>query len=184
MTYRKFLLMIALGTATAPALGAVSVLGSTSARMCFEAADSSGAATGGIRYCDEALVAEALSARDRVATHVNRGILRMQRGALDAAILDFDSAIAQDAQQPEAYLNKGVALLRRPSGYDEALPLFTTAIEKKTRRPEIAYLGRGIAHELNGQVRAAYRDYKQAQALAPSWKQPALQLERFQVVRN
>ena len=167
-----------------PAVAAVTVIGNSSARMCYEAADSTGSAVSGLRYCDEALAMEALTGHDRVATFVNRGILKMRKGDYDAAIADFDTAIAEDDQQAEAYLNKGVALLRGSTDYAKAVPLFTTAIEKRTSRPALAYLGRGMAHEMNGQVKAAYLDYKQAQALAPNWKEPAAELARFTVVRN
>ena len=184
MTHRNFLLLATLALTAGPAWGAVTVLGNSSARMCYEAADSDGAALTGIRYCDQALAEEAMPHRDRVATFVNRGILRMEKGDIASAIADFDTAIAEDEQQAEAYLNKGVALLRGETGYDQAKQLFTTALEKKTRRPELAYLGRGMAHEMNGQIKAAYLDYKQAQALAPKWKQPAAELARFSVVRN
>lgn len=184
MTHRNFLLLTIVTLAAAPASGAVTVLGSTSARMCYEAADGGGSPVIGIRYCDAAFAEEALPRRDEVATYVNRGILKMRLGNFDAAIADFDTAIAEDSQQAEAYLNKGVAMLRGSTDYAKAVPLFTTAIEKNTRRPEIAYLGRGMAHEMGGQVKAAYLDYKQAQAIAPTWKQPATELARFTVVRN
>ena len=181
---KKLLLTAAALAFAGPAVAAVTVIGNTSARMCFEAADSTGAAVSGLRYCDEALDVEALTKNDRVATLVNRGILKMRKGDYDAAIADFDTAIAEDGQQAEAYLNKGVALLRGSTDYARAVPLFTTALEKRTRRPELAYLGRGMAHEMNGEVKAAYLDYKQAQALAPTWKEPAAELARFTVVRN
>jgi hypothetical protein len=59
--------------------------------------------------------------------------------------------------------------------------MFDTAIAKKTRRPELAYYGRAVAHELAGQVRAAYQDYRQASRLDPKWRQPKLELARFRV---
>lgn len=181
---RKLFLTTAALACAAPAVAAITVIGNTSARMCYEAADSNSAAVSGLRYCNEALDGEALTQNDRVATFVNRGILKMRKGDYDDAIRDFDTAIAEDAQEAEAYLNKGVALLRGSTDYAKAVPLFTTAIEKRTRRPELAYLGRGMAHEMTGQVKAAYLDYKQAQALAPKWKEPAVELARFTVVRN
>lgn len=183
MLKKLFLTTAALAFA-GPAVGAVTVIGNTSARLCYEAAESGGTAIRGLGYCDEALAVEALSDRDRVATLVNRGILKMRKSDYDAAIVDFDTAISEDGQQAEAYLNKGVALLRGSTDYARAVPLFTTAIEKKTRKPELAYLGRGMAHEMNGQVQAAYRDYKQAQAIAPEWKPPTAELARFTVVRK
>jgi tetratricopeptide (TPR) repeat protein len=166
-----------------PASAAVLVLGSDSARLCYESARASS----GVRnlpLCDEALSQEALSPHDRVATFVNRGIIRMKSGNIDAAIKDFDTAIALDANQPEAYLNKGAAILRGTNGWGDAVPLFSTAIEKRTIRPEVAYLGRGMANESSGNIKAAYLDYKQAAALAPHWKEPLDELSRFKVSRQ
>ena len=59
--------------------------------------------------------------------------------------------------------------------------MFDSALEKKTRRPELAYYGRAVAHELTGEVRAAYRDYRQASRLDPKWRQPKADLARFKV---
>ncbi len=59
--------------------------------------------------------------------------------------------------------------------------MFDTALEKKTRRPELAYYGRAVANELTGQVRAAYEDYRQASRLDPNWKDPKAELARFSV---
>jgi tetratricopeptide (TPR) repeat protein len=184
MSLGKLFLAGTAATLAVPALAAVTVVGSSSARLCYEAAESDLTSAGRIRYCDQALAQDALSRHDLVATHVNRGILLMRGGRLDAAIADFDRAIARDEGQAEAYLNKGVAMLKVPAGFADALPLFTTALEKKTRRPEIAYYGRAIAHEMTGDIRAAYRDYKLASSHSPSWDQPKVELSRFKVVDN
>ena len=122
-----------------------------------------------------------MSAHDTVATHVNRGILRLRRNQIDAAIADFDQAIRLDPRQPEAYLNKGAALIRL-NNPTEALRLFTVAIEYHTRRPEIAHFGRAIANESLGNVRAAYDDYRRASELDPDWSDPQTELRRFRVV--
>lgn len=184
MTLGKFLLGTVATSAAFPAIAAVTVIGNSSARMCYEAAESDLNSRASLRYCDQALNEEALSGHDRVATHVNRGIILMRGGRLDAAIADFDTAIARDSEEPEAYLNKGVAMLKREQGFTEALPLFTTAIQKRTRRPEIAHFGRAIAHEMSGNVKAAYSDYKLASSLEPEWDQPKLELTRFTVTRQ
>lgn len=165
-----------------PANAAIVVLGNTDARMCYEAADSPMMpAARDIRRCDEALLREALSAYEVVATHVNRGILRLRRGMIDASIADFDRAIALDPNQPEAYLNKGAALLRRENAA-EAMDLFTIALERNTSRPAVAHYGRAIANENLGNLNAAYRDYTAASRIAPEWREPQVELARFRVV--
>ena len=149
--------------------------------MCFEAADSPMSPTNReIRYCDDAFAEGAMSSHDEVATHVNRGILRLRRSNIEGAIADFDQAIRLDPRQPEAYLNKGAALIRL-NNPTEALRLFTVALEYNTRRPEIAHFGRAIANEELGNVRAAYEDYRRASELDPDWRDPQTELRRFRV---
>ena len=180
----KFLLTAAgLIAFAAPAGAAVTVLGSSDARMCYEAAEAD---TPPIRtsleHCDIALSGQASSDYDIVATYVNRGILKSRLSDFKGAMSDFDSALAIDPNQPEAYLNKGVVLIRQDDP-DAALPLFTMALEKNTRKPALAYYGRGIAHEELGNIRSAYDDYKRAAREAPNWKEPKQDLARFVVRR-
>jgi tetratricopeptide (TPR) repeat protein len=173
---------LAVCAVAAPAGAAIVVLGNSDARMCFEAADSPMMpAARDVRRCDDALLREALSGYEVVATHVNRGILRLRRGQIDGAIADFDRAIALDPDQPEAYLNKGAALLRRENAA-EALTLFSSALDRNTSRPAIAHYGRAIANENLGNLNAAYRDYTAASRMAPEWREPQLELARFRVV--
>jgi tetratricopeptide (TPR) repeat protein len=166
----KFLFAAAALLAASPAAGAVTVLGNSSARLCFEAAESRMAPSiAAIQTCDQAIRDEGLTGYDRVATLVNRGILKARLGHLD------------EANEPEAYLNKGFALLHLPDAAQQARPMFDSALAKKTRRPELAYYGRAVANELSGEVRAAYEDYRQASLLDPKWRDPKADLARFQV---
>lgn len=182
MATGKYLFAAILAAVSVPALGAVTIVGSTSARMCFEAADSPMMPTiRDMRYCDEAFAQGGMSEHDTVATYVNRGILKLRRNQVDAAITDFDHAIRLDPRQPEAYLNKGAALMRINDA-NEALRLFTAALEYNTRRPEIAHYGRAIANETLGNVREAYEDYRRASELDPDWADPQTELRRFRVV--
>ena len=182
MSIGRTLIAAALAATAVPAGAAVTVLGSSSARMCFEAADAKILPSrDSLGRCDEAMSNENLSDFDTVATYVNRGIIKLRLGQSDAAIADFDSALARDPNQPEAYLNKGIALLKKPDGWAQAMPLFDTALAKKTRRPALAYYGRGVANELGGHVREAYHDYREASQLEPNWRDPRQELTRFTV---
>lgn len=167
-----------------PAAASVISIGSTSASLCYQAADSpTDPAFADLRVCDTALSEEGLTRGDRVATHVNRGILRLRRGQIDLAIADFDRAMALDPDQPEAYLNKGAAMIKQRNP-GAALGLFTMAIERNTSRPELAHYGRAIANEALGNARQAYRDYRRASELDPDWAEPRAELSRFRVVRD
>lgn len=181
--FRTKLLAAALLAAVAtPASAAVLALGNTDARLCYEAADSSSMPSqADVRRCDAALHEQAMSNYEVVATHVNRGILRLRRGQVDDAVADFDRAIALDPEQPEAYLNKGAALIRRNNAAD-AVQLFTVALERNTSRPAIAHYGRAVANEDLGNVAAAYHDYQRASQLDPDWAEPRNELSRFRVV--
>ena len=175
---------IAACVAAAPASASIVVLGNSTARLCYEAADSpSTPEARDLRNCDEALMHDTLTSYDSLATHVNRGILRLRLGRVDEAIRDFDLAIAMDASQPEAYLNKGAALLRRENAA-EAMSLFTMALDRNTTRPAIAHYGRAIANETLGNISAAYRDYRAASEMAPNWREPQVELTRFRVVNR
>jgi tetratricopeptide (TPR) repeat protein len=99
------------------------------------------------------------------------------------AIMDFDAAIALQPEFAEAYVNKGIALVRLGNRDDEAVASLSQGIARNPLRPEIAYYQRAVANEGLGRVREAYEDYSRAAALAPEWADPAEQLQRFQTVR-
>ncbi len=171
-------------SASAGGSATVRVIGSSDARMCYEAAELPGAPRpSDMRRCDDAIQVGGLTREELAATHVNRGILKIRRGQIEAAIADFDAALTIDPNQPEAYLNKGFALMRREQP-GEALGLFTVAIERSTIRPEVAHYGRATAHEALGDARAAYYDYRRASELAPQWREPLIDLARFRVTRR
>lgn len=168
----------------------ITIFGGSSARECYEAAadvadrerpSPRGMLRNAVAACDRALVGEALPHDEIVATHVNRGILRLNIGDADAAIADFDAALRLDPQEAEAVLNKAIALVSKER-WDDAIALFGTALKLGTRRPALAYFGRGMAHEFSGDARSAYFDYRQATRSDPDWSRPKEELTRFTVV--
>lgn len=109
MAPRTFFAPVILALAAVPAAAGVTVIGKGSAELCYQAAERDGAASAsGLAYCDDALEKETLGKDDRVATLVNRGILKLRRGDIEPAIADFDAAIARDPEEADAYLNKGM----------------------------------------------------------------------------
>ena len=184
MANLKLMMGAALAVCAVPASASVMVVGSSNARLCYEAADSPlMPQLRDMQRCNEALNAGALSTYETVATHVNRGILRLRRGMIDEAIADFDEAMAIDPNQPESYLNKGAALIQRQNP-SEAAQLFTVALQHNTQRPAVAHYGRAVANEALGNVREAYADYRAASELAPEWAAPRQDLQRFRVVQR
>lgn len=167
-----------------PAAAAVTIFFGGLGRECFLAAEAAVPTRANLEVCDRALADEALSINDRVATFVNRGIVRMQGKDLNAAIADFDSAIRAKPETAEAYVNKGIAMLHLGNHDRDAVELLTLGLARSPTRPEIAYYVRGIANEQLGMTKEAFEDYSRAAALKPGWAEPAAQLERFSVKRK
>ena len=179
MTFSKIIFPAVLFVSAAPVAAGVVVVGTTSARSCYQAAEGTSTPTlDQLAQCDRALVQEPLTKYEVVATHVNRGILHVRRGDAESGVRDFDRAMVLDPNEPEAYLNKAGALIRAGQAR-AALPLLDAALAKKTRRPALAYFARGIAHEELGQVGSAYRDYRMASDADPKWELPRGELLRF-----
>lgn len=178
------LIGIAVASISAPAAASVTVIGSGAARMCYLAAESNGAPTvQDVQHCNDALRSNQLESRNVVATHVNRGILRLRRNDVAGAMADFERANRLDPTEPEAHFNRGSALLRQAQAAPAAAA-FSQALERNTRRPALAHYGRGVAYESMGDVQSAYRDYRRASQLAPKWDAPRSELTRFRIVRN
>ena len=173
----------AAATATLPASAQVMTIGSTLAEGCYRAAQSRDDRREALETCHRALREEALTYRDRVATLVNRGIVRMVKEDDEAARRDFRTAIALDANQPEAWLNMAILQLNHGDSAG-AIPLFNRALELRTQAPEIAYYARGLAHEQRGNLGAAYADLSRAASLKPGWDKPAQELGRYRVRRR
>ena len=173
---------VAAFTAALPADAGISVLDGSFAEGCFNAAEQHNITLESMNTCDRAFVDEALSNQDRLATHVNRGIVRMLRNDYQRAQIDFSAAMEMDPKRSEPYLNMAILQLRAGKSA-EAVPLFSKAIELGTELPEVAYYGRGLAQEDVGNVKAAYADLQQAASLKPNWDAPRRDLARYKVSR-
>lgn len=152
------------------------------ARSCYDASQAQVATPANIEVCNRAFTEQALDLHDEVATHVNRGILYYLRGELAAANRDYDQALALDPNEPEAWLNKGMAALKARDS-KAAAPMFERALALKTVRPALAYYGRAIVNEDFGNIRQAYADLQRARDLEPRWPLPVQELKRY-VVRE
>jgi tetratricopeptide (TPR) repeat protein len=184
-TIRRLVLAAGLAAAALPAQAAVSVLGgNTAGRDCYLAAELKRPTRSSLSICGEALEAEPLSRRDKAATLVNRGIIHMQARDLESAVKDYKAAITLDPELAEAHVNLGIALLHRGGQDQAAIDSLTRGLEMRPGRPEVALYTRAVAHEMLGNVRAAFEDYSAAAALNPEWKEPAEQLKRFSVERR
>jgi tetratricopeptide (TPR) repeat protein len=171
--------LFAASLASAPAQAMTFTVGSL-ASTCYHASLVYEPTRAALDDCTRALEQEPLSYSDRVATYVNRGIVRMNLRDQLGADHDFDTALQMDQNEPEAWLNKALLRLRQDRAAD-AMPLIERAIQAHTIRPALALYARGVANEQLGHLKAAYSDLSQARDMAPSWKLPAEQLARYQV---
>lgn len=176
----KSLTLIALAALPAAATASVVTMGSGYAESCYQAADARIAGQPEMAACNRALTEQALDRDDRVATYINRGILHLLRTDTRQANADFDAALALNPNQAEAWLNKAIVHARFGRPVD-AMPMVQKALDLKTRRAALAYFVRAMANEDSGNIRAAYNDLKQAQALDPGWSEPKIELRRFKV---
>ena len=165
-----------------PAEPSETVLGDETAHACFEASLSTRADAGAVHVCDIALEG-LLKPDERGGALVNRGVIRLRRGEYAAAHSDFDTAIPLIPESGEARFNRGAVFIAEHH-YKEAVADLDKAIELGVKEPAKAYYYRGIAHDYLDDETAAYRDYKQAEALAPAWDLPKHELRRFTVTRK
>ena len=162
--------------------GAVTVLGGGYAEACSVAAVSDRSDHDSIQICTRALDTEVMSPRDRGATFINRGVLKMRGRAFDEARLDFDSGVHLFPQAGEGWANRGAAFvgLRR---YQEGLTDIDKALALGGKEPEKAYFNRALAYEGLNDEKSAYFDYRKALELKPGWILPQHELLRFSVTR-
>jgi len=130
--------------------------------------------------CTRALREESMTSKNRAATYVNRGVLRMRNGDYDDALSDYAAALRLQADLGEAFLNEGAARIYQKD-FAAAIAPLDRAIELGTDDSFAAYYNRAIAREQSGDVEGAYYDFKKALELKPDWDLAEAQLSRFSV---
>lgn len=171
-----------------PSSGAQSMTvigGDSDAHGCFESADIAArrdyATKGSVTECTRALEHNHLTKRDRLATHVNRGILYMALRELDEAAADFDAAIALEPKTGEAFVDRGnLSYIRKE--WDGAIADYSKALEIGLEKDHIAYFNRAMAHEHLRNFDGARADYEKAIERAPDWFLPRARLSSLQEV--
>src|SRR5689334_10766710 len=109
------ILVFAALAATVPAHAATQMLGDTPAIACakFAAAANVSAPSNrsALTTCNKAL-ADKLMPADRTATLVNRGIVNAAAGNTEAALADYNEALARAPELASAYLSRGATLMQ------------------------------------------------------------------------
>jgi tetratricopeptide (TPR) repeat protein len=170
--------LLAIGSADA----AVTVLGGGPAQECFQVAEFGGDTLDGINKCTFALDT-LLTPRDRAATFVNRGVLRLALHQNDRALADIDNGIAIAPDLADAFVDRGAVSIAL-GHFPQALEDLNRGISLGPHRPQIAYYDRAIVYEQQGDIRAAYNDYKKALEIEPGFEPAAKELKRFRVVQK
>jgi len=164
------------------ASAAVTVIGSGSAQLCYQAADQGKLSRQAIDYCDDAL-SGALTSDDRAATYVNRGVLELAMTRVNAAQADFNSGLAINGNLGEAYVDRGATLIAQKKFADAIIDI-NKGLSLNAKQPHIAYYDRAVADEALGNLKAAYDDYRQALIVRPDFKQASDELKRFKIVEK
>jgi tetratricopeptide (TPR) repeat protein len=161
---------------------AETVFGAGPAQFCYQAADQGLPARDYMTYCNQALNGF-LSNDDRAATYVNRGVLELSLAEINAAQDDFNAGLAINANLGEAYVDRGATLIAQKK-YVDAINDINKGIAIGSKQLQFAYYDRAIANEAQGDVKAAYDDYRQALAISPDFTLAADELKRFKVVQK
>lgn len=182
MLIRNSVVALAVGLILSPLASAqVFVIGGGLGGDCYQQTQSDYAAFNRAEEtCTRALREETMTRANRAATHVNRGVLRMRNGRYDAAIRDYQDAIAIRPELGAAYLNEGAAYIYKRE-FSSAIAPLDKAIELESKDIFAAYYNRAIAKENTGDVSGAYEDFMTALELKPGWDLAEAQLSRFTV---
>ena len=166
-----------------PASAQILVLGTGAAQECYQSTkfgDQGRLST--IRQCETAFESP-LSRDDRVATHVNMGILYMRRDDNKNAQKHYKKAIDIKPSMAEIYINYGASLIHI-GDYEGAVNAINKAIELKTEKMPEALYNRSIAYNRLQNYKGAYYDLKEALMLKPEWPVALKALENYTVTKR
>lgn len=152
--------------------------GDSNGRRCGTALNLGDVSDSAVQHCERGLRYSRLTREAALQLHVTLGVMRMRRGEHAQAVEQFDAAIAVDAENAEAHLNRGAALVQLRQ-YGPAIAAITQAMGLGVREPHKAYFNRGVAREALGDARGAYEDYSTALEIQPDWGPASAELARF-----
>jgi tetratricopeptide (TPR) repeat protein len=153
------------------------------AHDCFIAAKAGNDPRGAIAICNMALAEEALDARSRAGTYVNRAVMKMALGRVDDAMTDYNSGLALYPGLGDGYVDRGAALIKLKR-YDDAMTDINKGIALGQSYEQIGYYNRGVAEFYLGQITESYHDFKKALEIAPDFTLASDQLKNFVVTRK
>jgi tetratricopeptide (TPR) repeat protein len=131
--------------------------------------------------CATALSNNKMTAKDRIATLVNRGTIEAASGDVTSSLADYDAALVLNPKMADIFINRGTALMRA-ARYEEARASFDEAVLLGGTNTYIAYFNRAMAEEKVGNINGASQDYKLALAMAPNYQPAKNELARLQTM--
>src|SRR5690348_15331243 len=146
---------------------------------CSAAANGQADLKDGLQACSVALSDPAMT--HRAALLLDRGVIEVKLGNDEAALKDYGGAIALDDKLGDAYVSRA-GLLVEMKRYDEARADIAQGMALNASNLHVAYYSRAVIEEESGDVKSAYRDYKQALAIRPDFAPAIRELARFRVV--
>jgi len=147
---------------------------------CYVYAKAATDAHAGVDVCNEALKREMLTAKDKAATHDNRGVMLDAMGRVDEAAEDFNTAIRLDPGLGDPHVNLGSMLIKKQQ-YEAALAHINKGLDLGMSFPHIGYYDRAIAEQMMGRYKEAYYDYKKVLELEPNYQAASERLKDFTV---
>ena len=168
--------------ATEASAQSMQVIGGDSfARECYQASSSTsmtGFASGeDLIACDRAISHGNLRKSDRVATYVNRGVIKVALEDFQGAVQDYNLALKLDDSSAEAYANRG-NMWFVAGRFQEAIKDYERSLELELGQAHVAHLNRGMALETIGQWTDARQAYQRALELQPEWAVAQAKLDR------
>lgn len=119
-----------------------------------------------------------------VRTHLQRGSRAMRAGNLEAAIAEFQAAVAADGEDPTARLNLGAALAQAGRRAEAAAQLEAAlALDLDAASRSKVHFNLGALLELGGRRAEAARHFEQALAWDPGNEAPQRRLEALGTAR-
>lgn len=161
-----FVIALTIAPMIAVAQLSVTTIGASDARTCYDNAFSGSSSD--TTSCADALRDPLISTSDRRKTLVNRGIIHNRNGDIQAAIDDFNAALASDPNLPEAYINRGNSHFLA-GRYDLAITDYERALATGLKKAHIAWYNIGLAYESKGEPEMARAAYEKALALNPDF---------------
>lgn len=187
MTIPTFLLLAVLCCLAPLAVNAQPMVvlgGGQKAQQCFMNAELAAQNLPGIgknmlEPCDYTLEFSKLGKQDRAATFANRGIIHAAVNDFDAAMADYEAAIAMSSTAPEFYINRGNAFFMMRE-YANALDDYELSIELGIRQLHFVHYNMGMVFERLGNDEVAEKEYLLALEFSPGWK---LAEDKLSIVR-